>query len=336
MLKKLFFFLCMCQVCMCQVPNAIGQASYFNIYIDADFSNHLESSVSIERGLKVALKSTNSRIMGREVRIIRKDHRGNSKRSLRHMKAYLKDPNSLLMLSGIHSPPLLAHRSFINENAILFLVPWAAAGPITRYPSKENWLFRLSIDDSKAGKFISHYAIKEQKYKKPYLMLEDTGWGRSNFKTMSKSLKELGIKDFKVGWFNWNLKKAGANVLISNAQKAGSDVIFLVSNALEGRRIAQELALKPVGKRIPILSHWGITGGNFHKTIPYEIRKKINLKFIQTSFSFVNREMDAFELSVLEKAKGMFSSIKSAKDITAMPGFVHAHDLGLLLIEACK
>ncbi len=37
----------------------------------------------------------------------------------------------------------------------------AAAGPITRYPSDAHWIFRLSVDDTKAGYVIARYAIEE-------------------------------------------------------------------------------------------------------------------------------------------------------------------------------
>ncbi|NRA59878.1 MAG: hypothetical protein HRU25_02995 [Psychrobium sp.] len=55
------------------------------------------------------------------------------------------------------------------------MVPWAAAGPITRSKQAENRIFRFSIDDAKAGHFIAKQAIA-QGFKRPYLLLEDTGW----------------------------------------------------------------------------------------------------------------------------------------------------------------
>ena len=316
---------------------AFAAEAPYNIYIDADFSNHTESSESIERGFKVALKNVDFKVMSRSVNIIRKDHRGNSARSQRHINQYLKDPNALLMISGIHSPPLLAHLKQINKQGVLFLVPWAAAGPITRYPSDTNWVFRLSIDDSKAGKVISHYAIKKKKNtKKPHLLLENTGWGKSNEKTMSNALQELGISKFKVDWFDWSLKRTGAKSLINKIVKEKSDVVFLVSNSLEGAVIVKELASLAEKDRLPVLSHWGIIGGNFHKVVLNDMREKVELKFLQTKFSFINKELTDYQANVFEQAKKMFPEIKSPMDILAPTGFIHAHDLGLLFIAASK
>ncbi|MBC85869.1 MAG: hypothetical protein CL677_01725 [Bdellovibrionaceae bacterium] len=305
------------------------------IYLDADFSNHFESSNSIVRGLKVALKTVDFKIKGRNIQIVRKDHRGNSARSERHIKQFMEDPNGLLMMSGIHSPPLLAHRKFINENKVLFLVPWAAAAPITRFPSAENWIFRLSIDDSKAGKVIVDYAVKKG-VKKPFLLLEKTGWGKSNEKTISSSLRENNIREFKIGWFDWNMKTAGANALIGNALNAKSDAIILVANAVEGKVIFEALISQPKEKRLPIYSHWGIIGGDFHKQLPHKQRRKTDLRFIQTKFSFIGKKLDPFEQEVFSSAKKLFPEIQTPEDILAPTGFIHAFDLGILLIEASR
>ncbi len=307
-----------------------------NIYIDADFSNHLESSVSIERGLKVALNSNEFKLFNRNVVIIRKDHRGNSARSERNIKQYLKDPNALAIFSGIHSPPLLAHRDFINNNGVLFLVPWAAAGPITRHPSEKNSIFRLSVDDSKAGQVIVNFAIKNKKFKKPYLLLENTGWGRSNKNTMSTALENLDIKDYKIATFDWGLKDTGAKSFVIDAQKSNCDVIILVANSIEGEVISKAIASSSNPNTLPLLTHWGIIGGDFHKNVPHAIREKIDLHFIQTSFSFLKPKLSVFELEVYTKAQKLFPEIKEKKDILAPTGFIHAHDLGLLMIEAQK
>ena len=313
---------------------ATEKNDYYNIYIDADYSNHYESSFSIEKGLNVAFKNSNFKILNKKIKIIRKDHRGNSARCERHIKQYLNDPNALAMVSGIHSPPLLASRKMINENNVLFLVPWAAAGPITRYPSEKNSIFRLSVDDSKAGVVIVNFAVKQKKYKKPFLLLENTGWGKSNKKTMSATLEKLGISNYIISWYDWGLKSSGAKSIISNALKANCDVIILVGNAIEGKVICNAAASLPDNKRLPMLSHWGIIGGNFHKLVLHENREKIDLHFIQTKFSFMNNNLNSFAKNVFSSAQNLYPQIKQKKDILAPTGFIHAHDLGLLLLEA--
>jgi len=307
------------------------------LYIDADRTGTRESGLAIERGILTALSEVDNQLEGKEVEIVIKDHRGNSARSKRHLEEFLQDSLALSVFSGLHSPPLLVHREFINKNQIPVLDPWAAAGPITRYPSKSNWIFRLSIDDTKAGYVIARYAIKNRGFKRPYLMLENTGWGKSNKKTMTKALKELEIDAPQVNWFNWGLTEVGARSRLRTIVRSGADVIFLVANAPEGKTIAKAMLDLPSEDRLPICSHWGITGGDFPEVINAKMRKGLDLAFIQTKFSFVSVEDDPFGQQVLERARSLFpEGIKTAQDIKAPTGFIHAYDLTRLLIAAVE
>ena len=187
------------------------EKSTYQIILDADFSGTKVSSVSIERGIRTALAEHNNRAGGFGFELVRKNHHGSTPRSKKNLQQVLKNPQALAVFSGLHSPPLLANRSFINNNQILLLDPWAAASPITRGKDPQNWIFRLSVDDAKAGYVIANSAIKEG-FKKPYLLLEKTGWGKANNKTMVKALKELGIEPVGVSWFNWGLGIHGAKI----------------------------------------------------------------------------------------------------------------------------
>ncbi len=307
-----------------------------HIYISADRTGAKESGLSIERGVKTALATVNNRVGSLYIKPIILDHRGSTPRFTQHIEQYLKDDKALLIVGGLHSPPLLSQRNFINENNVLTLVPWAAAGPITRYPSKDNWIFRLSVDDTKAGVLIGNYAISEG-FKKPVLLLEETGWGRSNEKTMTAALKNQDISPLKTEWFNWNIGINQAKVLLRSLKQSGADVIFFVGNAPEGKSFARAMTKLEPEERLPIRSHWGITGGDFPEVITRDLRDSMDLLFIQSSFSFIEDTLSEFANSVLESAQFLFASeIQDARDISAPAGFIHSYDLTLLLLQAMK
>ena len=311
------------------------QPSY-HLYLDADQTGAKASGQSIEQGIKTALHQVNNTLGGKTVKLIIKDHHGSSLRSKRHLEEFLNDPQALAIFSGLHSPPLLDNLTFINENKILLLDPWAAAGPITRYSKGENWVYRLSIDDSKAGKVIVNSAIKEG-FSKPFLLLEETGWGRSNFNTMNKALTQQGLKAAGTKWFNWNLGETGAKMIFREISETKADCILMVANAHEGKTFAKALLSLPKTIRLPIRSHWGITGGDFPKIIHAQHRKGIDLKFLQTRFSFISSPDTPFNKNVFKDAKNLFPVvIQSKQDIKAPTGFIHAYDLTRLLIEAIK
>ena len=146
-MKKAFYSLVI--VVFISLLASLGMAASplapIHIYLDADMTGAKSSTVSIERGIRTALAENGNMLGGRPVELMVLNHRGNSARSLANLKKYLVDQDALAVFAGLHSPPLLAHRQFINDNQILVLDPWAAAGPITRPPDGNNWIDRKSV-----------------------------------------------------------------------------------------------------------------------------------------------------------------------------------------------
>jgi branched-chain amino acid transport system substrate-binding protein len=315
----------------------IAQDKKITIYQDADLSINRESSKAIQKGIEVAFSEINNTIDGFNVDFKYLNHRGNVIRSKRNYQSFINDPQALVIYSGIHSPPLIKNRAFINENKALTLVPWAAGGPITRYPSKENWVFRLSVDDTQAGSIIIDYAMKNQQCKHPHLLLEESPWGNSNLKSMSKALLKYGIDIPVVTRFSWNLKAKGARIALNKIQDNNSDCIVLVSNASEGAVLVNEMLKLPEQQHLPIVSHWGITGGNFHEEINVQKRAKFDLNFIQSCFAFTNTKQSPLAQRVfqqlIEQSQGVITKIE---DLTSAVGFIHAYDLTKLLIQAIQ
>ena len=307
------------------------RAEELNIYIDADFSAYLQSSKSIEMGIITAIYEYRDEIGKVKINVKRLNHRANSLRSLKNVKTFLKDPNRLAIFSGLHSPPLLANKDFINSNKALFMIPWAAAAPITRPQVGENWIFRLSVDDSKAGGFLVNEMAKA-KYSKPFLLLEKTGWGENNSKNINKSLKAKNINHVGQEFFNWTPTSTNVRIKIRKIINSKADCVLFVGNAREGKTFAK--AMNSMGLKTPVISHWGITGGGFFENVGKEILTQQKWSFIQTKFSFASSELNDYQLKVLNSAKKLFPNYVNGKHIKSPTGFVHAHDLTVLLLKA--
>ena len=101
------------------VSNVQANGNVIHIYQDADLSIHSESSKAIQLGIEVAFAEIDNEINGSKVIFKYLDHRGNVIRSKRNYQTFLKDPNALVIYSGIHSPPLIKNRDFINKNKCL-------------------------------------------------------------------------------------------------------------------------------------------------------------------------------------------------------------------------
>ncbi|PKG81406.1 hypothetical protein CXF85_18215 [Colwellia sp. 75C3] len=305
------------------------------IYHDADYSLNQLSANAMKMGLLTAFDEVDNEIQGFSLELKEKNHRGNIKRSLLSMKDFLKDEKALFILGGLHSPPYIKNRTFINENQIPLLVPWAAGGPITRYPSADNWVFRLSVDDTKAGIRISEFALQNLSCKNPHLLLEDTAWGKSNKKTMSSYLQDK--VPFGLSLFGWNIKENSARIMVRNIISAGYDCVFFVGNFNETHQFVNAMAAMEKEKRLPIISHWGATGGDVDMIFNEKIKQDVSFHFIQSCYSLASSKQSLFQRSVMARAKKLFpEEFTSPEKVKAPAGFIHAYDLGRLAISALQ
>ena len=305
------------------------------VYHDADYSLNQSSAKAMKMGLLTALDEVDNQVQGYSLVLQEKNHRGNIKRSLISMKAFLKDEKALFILGGLHSPPYIKNRTFINENIIPLLVPWAAGGPITRYPSSDNWVFRLSVDDSKAGIRISEFALNNLSCKNPHLLLEDTPWGKSNKKTMSSYLK--GEVPFGISLFDWNIKENSARIMVRNIISEGHDCVFIVANFNETQQFVNAMATMEKKKRLPFISHWGATGGDVDAIFTEQVKQDVSFHFIQSCYSLASSKQSPFQRSVMARAKKLFpEEFTSPGTVKAPAGFIHAYDLGRLAISALQ
>lgn len=310
-----------------------GEAA-FKIYLDADRTGYLESARSIEMGFKVAFDEVDNKLGDTRVEFITLDHRGNVKRSRKNMEIFKNDPQGLVYVGGLHSPPLIKYRDYINDSQILTLVPWAAGAPITRHPVAENnYIFRLSVDDSKVGPVLVEQALEAQ-CQNSHLLLENTGWGKSNDKAMRQALPASLKESVKTTWFNWGINDNDARLLIRDLEKQKVDCILLVSNAREGKFLIE--AISDVNADLQVFSHWGITGGDFPQQVLLETREKAHLKFIQSCFNFYSRPLNEQQREVLEHAQTLFPQEVQGTQIKAPAGFVHGYDLAKVFIAATQ
>lgn len=299
------------------------------IGLDADLvSASAPSGLAIKRGMELAVAELNQkgRILGKKLRIVARDHSGISARGIENIKNFSKLENVVAVMGGLHSPVALSELNSIHENKIIYLGPWAAATGIVENSFRPNFVFRVSVRDEYAGEFLVNKALKS--HQNIALLLENTGWGRGNEKSMTQALKKHQKTPVAIEWFNWGEKNMMPQ--LTRIENAGADAILMVANAPEGSTIIKDASQRP--KKIPIFSHWGITGGYFWNNVKNEL-PKVELQFLQT-FSFMgiknkkNRQVIAGYIDRYQ--------IDDSKDIVAPVGTAHAYDLIHLLAKAVE
>ena len=306
-------------------PIAIG--------LDADMSSGAaQGGMAIKRGALIAIDELNRQggVLGRPLELRIKDHRGNPARGIDNIEDFAKDPDVIAVLGGVHTPVALRELDTIHRHGIPYLSPWAAGTPIIDNGFEPNFAFRLSVRDQHAGAFLVDEALK-QGYVKPGLLLEQTPWGKSNYKAMKAALEARSMNAAATEWFNWGVDDL--TLQINALKRAGADAILLVANAPEGALLIGNLAALPEEARLPVISHWGITGGDF-PAVAGAALEYVQLSFLQT-FSFFNSPDQQRADQVLRHYCRLFN-VCDAADIPASVGLAHAYDLVHILARAIK
>lgn len=302
--------------------------------LDADMSSaSAEAGEAIRRGALLAIDEINASggLLGRPLELVVRDHRGNPARGIDNIQALSDMPDLLAVIGGLHTPVALQELQLIHDRQIIYLGAWAAGTQIVENGFDPNYVFRVSVRDEFAGGFMVENAIKRGATKLG-LLLERTGWGRSNEKAIKAALEKRGLTTTGVEWFNWGITDMSEH--IERLHAVGADTIILVANPPEGLVAVRSMVARPESKRLPIISHWGITGGTFPH-LAGDLLGQVDLMFLQT-FSFLAPPIPERANRLFQQYRAMFPDTKSIEGIPAPPGTAHAYDLVKILATAVK
>ncbi len=315
------------------LSNAVSAASPPLILgLDADMSSgSAKAGVAIRRGAEIAIDEINTRggVLNRTLKLIVRDHRGNPARGVDNIVDFSEMQNLVAVLGGLHTPVALHELKTIHDKKVIYLSPWAAGTPIVENGYAPNFVFRVSVRDQYAGGFLTQKATSRG-FRRVALALENTGWGRSNERAMKAGLLAQGLTAVGVSWFHWG--RANMSEALNDLQALNPDVILLVANAPEGVAMVKRMAAYTKDRRIPIISHWGITGGQFFQQAR-DALKAVDFTFLQT-FSFLKPPFPDRANRVVNYYLNAYPDVKRADDIFAPTGTAHAYDLVHLLAQA--
>jgi branched-chain amino acid transport system substrate-binding protein len=290
------------------------------------------SGEAIKRGLQIAIDEINAKgglLGGRKLELVVRDDEGNPQKGVTIARELVEREKVAAVFGGLHTTVALAQVPVWHELATPYMGTWAAGTNITRNGKKPNFVFRVSANDDEVDKYLVRYAAEQLKRGKPGLLLENTAWGQSNETGLSKWFGERSVKPVGVEKFNWNDPDMSPQLL--RLKQNGADVVMLVANAPEGAQVVKSKA--KVGWDVPIVSHWGISGGRFAE-LTGELSDGV--VFVQT-YSFFGMQNARGE-AVLKALKDKYG-VKGPEDVTAPVGTANAYDglhLVALAIEQAK
>ncbi|MBA4108996.1 MAG: ABC transporter substrate-binding protein [Leptothrix sp. (in: Bacteria)] len=299
--------------------------------IDAEFGLlNSTSAQAVELGVRIAVDQINAQggvLGGRPLQIVTKDHRSIPARGIRNITELAALPDLVAVFGGRFSPVVIEELPTLKAAKVPFLAVWSAADAIVDNGSTPNYAFRLSLRDSLAMPFMLD-KVRERKLERVGLLLTNTSWGRSNLAAVEKyTAAHPTPKVVGTAWYNWQERSLIDKYL--KLQEARAQAILLVANDDEAAVLVNEMAALPADKRVPIYSHWGITGGKFFQQAGASL-KQVDFNVIQT-FSFFQAHKPALAKFMATATK---FGIQRIEDIESPVGTAHAYDMTHILAKA--
>jgi branched-chain amino acid transport system substrate-binding protein len=206
--------------------------------------------------------------------------------------------------------------------------PWAAADGIIDNGYHPNYVFRLSLRDNWAMQTMIPHAGDKKAHNLGLLLL-NTSWGRSNLAAAEAYIKQHPeYRIVATHWFNWSDESLLENYM--KLYQAGAQAIIFVGNPSDAIKLIQAEVSLPKSQRLPILSHWGVTGGDFSSIVGNALQD-IDFSVVQT-YSFIGKQNVAAQ-RVLAAAKRLYNVV-DARHLESPVGVAHAYDLTHILAKA--
>ena len=312
-------------------PSASTSAPVW-IGIDAEFGVLRSTSAqAIELGAETAIEEINAAggvLGGRPLKLVTRDNRSVPARGVQNLKELAAIPDLVAVLGGRFSPVIIEQLPLIEEHKIPFIAVWSSADQITRSEMHPNYVFRVSLHDSLAMPFMLDQAARRG-LRRVGLLLSNTAWGRSNLAAADAHLRTpagKGISVVRSSWFSWADTSLVSKYL--GMVDAGAQAIIVVAND-EAALLVREVAALPREKRVPLILHWGVSGGEFVEKAGSALHE-VDVSVLQT---FSPQRADPVMRARFLKAAGA-QGVHRFEDIRATVGAAHAYDAVHLLARA--
>jgi len=302
------------------------------IGLDAEFGNPTSTSAqAIRSGIDQAITEINGSggvLGGRPLRLESRDNRSVPARALRNIAELAALPDMVAVFCGKFSPVAQEAIPLVHALGLIYLDPWAAADAILDHGYVPSYVFRLSLRDSWAMAALLD-AARARGLDTVGLLVPNTSWGRSSLKAAEADVATHGGPTVTATeWYDWGEAEMAAHYAALHVTAAKA--VVMVANEREGSLLVRAIGRLPAAERLPVFSHWGITGGNF-PALAGTALAEVDLSVVQT-FTFVDNPRP--EAQRLGAALAGVLGVDGPGRIPSPVGVAHAYDLTRILALA--
>ena len=282
------------------------------------------SGESITRGMTIAIDEINAKggvLGGKKLVLVKRDDESNPAKGQLAARELIEKEKAAVVFGGIDTPVSISLINVMTELKTPYMGVWAAGTGITNNNKTPNYMFRVSAVDERVDYGMLKYAQTAFKSQRPGSMLVNNPWGESNMKGLDKAATALKIT--MAGQEKYNAGDTDTTPQLTRLKNAGADSIILVGNAGVAAQVMK--SLERMNWNVPVVSHWGISGGRFDELAGSRYKDVV---FVQT-YSFFGKQ-SAIGDKVIAELKKRYPEIKGPADIVAPVGTANAYDAMML------
>jgi branched-chain amino acid transport system substrate-binding protein len=302
------------------------------IAVDEAFS--IKSSTSpkaIERGVLAAIDEINARggvLDGRPLKLLTTDNQALPARGRDNLIELAAKPDLIAVLTGKFSPVTVEMTSEANRQKVPLISVWGSADQITQGAVNPSFVFRLSLKDSWGVEALIKRGKTAHRAERQCALLPNTAWGRSADAVLASRAAANGVKVVATHWYNWG--ETSFLDALAECSKASAQALLMVANEREAAILITQMSELPVSARLPVIAHWGLTGGALHQLAGPAL-EKVDMQVIQT-FTFIGNQRPAARRLAQWILKD--AQLSTVEQIPSPVGSAHAYDMTHLLALA--
>ena len=312
------------------IPSSLSAQEPIKIgHVAALSGGSAQSGEAITRGLSLAIEEINASggvLGGRKIELLQRDDESVPPKGVVAARELISKEKVVALFGGIDSPVALATVPIVNKEKVPYMAVWAAGTGITRNGGEPNFVFRVSAVDVLVDVKLLDYANKKFGSTKPGLLLVNNPWGASNEAGLLEAAKTNAVLHI-VGVEKFENADVDMTAQLTRLKEKGADTVIIVGNAAPGAQLMK--SRERMGWTVPIVSHWGISGGRFPELAGPTAG---DAHFVQT-YSFFGKQGTVGE-RVLAALKKKYPQIKGPEDIFSPVGTANAYDAMHLLAKA--
>lgn len=312
-----------------------GQPAPVRVGLSAELKMATSTSDdAIRLGMTLAIEDLNAAggvLGGRPLQLEVRDDRSVPSRGVENLRELAAMPDLVAVFGSRFSPVMTEMGLAAASVQCPIFSAWAAGNTVLDPSRKPDWAFRVSLNDTWAMDMLMGTA-RQEGLQRVGLLLPNSGWGRSCFKAAEAHAQaHPGLNLLTPHWYNWGGESSMTEPYLALRQ-AGMQALVLVANEPEGTLLCKAMLALPASARVPVLSHWGIAGGDFPSLLGEGLRE-LDLRVVQTSALQLARNPVAGRLHQRAAQK---LGVTDARRIPSLVGIGHAYDAMLILHRAIE